>query len=245
MTLKIFERPGARGGKVEPGTERGECERKRGRFCRLKRAGLVLAALVGIGGVAVAIIDLRVEAMGRPIYLKATDVPEGKVALLLGTSKKAYGRPNLFFQRRIDAAVELYESRHLRAILVSGDHSRPGYNEPQDMKDALVARGVPEGRVFLDFAGYSTLDSVLRARRVFGLHDFVVISQGFHLERALYIARANGIAAVGFEAQGVYGPLALRVHLREYLARVKAFAQAELLGSGPRHIGEDPYGLGS
>ncbi len=217
------------------------------RFRRPSRWRRALAVLACGGLAALALIafaHFRVDAYRPAVHRDVSAAPANPVGLLLGTSKTVFGRPNLFFRTRVAAAAELFHAGKVRALLVSGDHSRDDYNEPQDMKDALVAAGVPAEAVFLDYAGFSTLDSVVRAKEVFGLDRFTVISQPFHCERALYIAAAHGIEAAGFAAADLGGVVAKKTYLREYLARVKALLQVELLDSGPRFLGADPYGLG-
>ena len=124
------------------------------------------------------------------------------VGLLLGTNRLINGKfPNPYFDTRIAATQQLYEAGKIRHILVSGDHSRLAYNEPQDMKDALVARGIPEQAITLDFAGVRSLDSVVRAKEVFQQGRFTIISQAFHNERALFIAKQKGLDAIAFNAE--------------------------------------------
>ena len=146
-----------------------------------------------------------------------------KADLLLGTSKLGNtGRLNPFFFNRIEAAAMLYHSGKINVIIVSGDNSRSDYNEPEDMKQELIKRGVPEKAIYLDYAGFRTLDSVVRAAEIFGQHQFVVISQRFHNERAVYLARQKGIEAYGFNAADVSAVNGAVTYLREYLARDKA-----------------------
>lgn len=158
------------------------------------------------------------------LYSDITAVPTHKVGLLLGTNPYLKnGNPNKYFTYRIEAAVALYEAGKIQYILVSGDNHKLGYNEPEEMKQALISKGVPEDRIVLDYAGFRTLDSVVRAKEVFGNEQFVIISQQFHNERALFLALHNGIKAVGFNAQDVTAYYGLKTQLRECLARTKLF----------------------
>lgn len=158
------------------------------------------------------------------LYSDITAVPTHKVGLLLGTNPYLKnGNPNKYFTYRIEAAVALYEAGKIQYILVSGDNHKLGYNEPEEMKQALISKGVPEDRIVLDYAGFRTLDSVVRAKEVFGNEQFVIISQQFHNERALFLALHNGIKAVGFNAQDVTAYYGFKTRLREYLARTKLF----------------------
>lgn len=165
-------------------------------------------------------------------------LPQEKVGLLLGTSKTLKnGRKNLYFHYRIDAAERLYKSGKIQHIIVSGDNSRKDYNEPEDMKLELIARGIPEERIREDFAGFRTLDSVVRAKEIFGQTSFIIISQKFHNERAVFLAQQNGITAHGYNAQDVHQYAGLKTKIREYFARVKVFYDLHL-GVKPKFGGE-------
>ncbi|HNX05333.1 MAG TPA: ElyC/SanA/YdcF family protein, partial [Opitutales bacterium] len=131
----------------------------------------------------------------------------------------------------------IYRAGKVRYLLVSGDNHVAGYDEPSDMADALVAAGVPRSRIVLDYAGFSTLDSVVRAKAVFGQEKITIISQEFHNKRALFIARAHGIDAVACNARQpelVYG---IRTMLREQLALVKTLADITILSRKPHFYG--------
>lgn len=161
-----------------------------------------------------------------------------KVGLLLGTSKySANGKKNLYFIYRIQAALELYQNQKIEYLIISGDNSRNTYNEPQDMKDELVAKGIPAEKIFLDYAGFRTLDSVVRAKEIFGQDSIIIISQEFHNQRAIYLAKSKGIDAIGYNAKAVGLEYGIRVQIREKIARVKAFYDI-LLGVEPKFLGE-------
>ncbi|MDG1332659.1 MAG: ElyC/SanA/YdcF family protein [Crocinitomicaceae bacterium] len=165
-------------------------------------------------------------------------MPKVKVGIVPGTIRYlASGNPNLYFSYRINAAVKLYRSRKVSHLLISGDNGRKGYNEPLDMKNALMEQGIPESDITLDYAGFDTYDSMIRAKEVFGQEKYVVISQEFQNERAVYIARRFGIEAYGFNAQDVKQYGGLRTKVRETLARVKAFVEVQL-GVKPTFLGE-------
>ncbi|WPO82515.1 ElyC/SanA/YdcF family protein [Chryseobacterium sp. JJR-5R] len=165
-------------------------------------------------------------------------VPETKTGLLLGTSRTLdNGQPNGYFNNRIEATWELYKSGRIQYIIASGDNSRKDYNEPEDMKQALIGKGIPEGHIFMDFAGFRTLDSIVRAKEIFGQHKIIVISQKFHNERAVFLARQNGIDAFGFNAADVNKYAGFKTNVREYLAKSKAYLDL-LLGVEPKFGGE-------
>ncbi|WP_294247210.1 ElyC/SanA/YdcF family protein [uncultured Chryseobacterium sp.] len=152
------------------------------------------------------------------------DLPQTKTALLLGTSKTLdNGQINAYFYNRILAAAELYRSGKIQYLIVSGDNSRQDYNEPEDMQKALMERGVPEDRIFLDFAGFRTLDSVVRAKEIFGQQKIIIVSQKFHNERAVFLAQQNGMEAYGFNAEDVNKYAGFKTNMREYLAKTKAY----------------------
>lgn len=151
-------------------------------------------------------------------------LPSEKVGLVLGTSKTMKnGGKNPYFYYRMDAAEELYKSGKITYIIVSGDNSTKDYNEPEDMQTVLVERGIPKSKIFLDFAGLRTLDSVVRAKEIFGQKSYIIISQRFHNERAVFLAQKKDITAYGFNAKDVDKKAGLTTNLREYLARVKVF----------------------
>lgn len=166
------------------------------------------------------------------------EVPANRVGLVLGTSNKLVGgQPNPYYNYRIDAALALFNAKKIEYILVSGDNGTQYYNEPETIKKDLVAGGVPTEKIFLDYAGFRTLDSMVRAKEVFGLDRVTIISQKFHNERAIYLAEKKGLTAVGFNAEDVSGNNGLKVHVREYFARVKVFIDL-VFNTQPKFYGE-------
>lgn len=162
-----------------------------------------------------------------------------KTALVLGTSKRVVGgRTNLFFKYRMEAVKRLFDHNKIKYVIVSGDNSIMEYNESRDMKLYLMNIGIPEDRIIEDFAGFSTLDSVIRAKEVFGQDSVIIVSQPFHNERAVFIAKNHGIHAVGYNAKAVTSKYSLKTHLREYLARVKCMGDIYILKTMPRFYRE-------
>jgi len=156
------------------------------------------------------------------IYNSIDKIPHNKVGLLLGTAKfLSTGSINLYYKYRIDAAVTLYKSGKIEYILVSGDNSKKNYDEPSTIKTDLIAQGVPEDKIYLDYAGFRTLDSVIRCKEIFGQESITIITQKFHNERAIYIASNKNIKAVGFNANDVTLKYGFKTRLRERFARVK------------------------
>lgn len=172
------------------------------------------------------------------VFDNISEVPEQKTGVLLGTSKLLKnGNDNQYFTNRIEAAVQLFEQGKIQYIIVSGDNSSKEYNEPKDMKDALMKRGIPEDRIILDYAGFRTFDSVIRAKEIFGQTKYVIISQKFHNQRAVYIARKNGIEAYGYNAEDVKSYGGFKTKVREVLARNKVFID-QMIGQKPKYLGE-------
>ncbi len=171
------------------------------------------------------------------IYRDAAKIPYNKVGLVLGTARHQVGGGiNPYYQSRIDATLKLYQSGKISYVLVSGDNGSIYYNEPNTIKKDLMAGGIPENKIFLDYAGFRTLDSMVRARIIFGLDSVTVISQEFHNERALFIASHKDLYAIGFSAQDVEGSRGFKVQLREYFARVKVFLDL-IFNTQPRFYG--------
>lgn len=171
-------------------------------------------------------------------FSDVNEIPKNKVGLVLGTSSRLVeGGINPYYAHRIEATVQLFEAGKIDFVLVSGDNGSIYYNEPTTIKKDLVKRGIPENKIFLDYAGFRTLDSVYRAKEVFGLEEVTVISQEFHNERAIYLAHKKGLNAIGFNARDINGNEAVKVHLREYFARVKVFIDL-LLNTQPRFYGD-------
>lgn len=201
-------------------------------------AGVLFTACLLVG-IVILSCHVRIRNYAKELVYDDTEqIPENKVGLLLGTTPMLKnGRSNLYFDYRIEAAAELYKSGKIKYILISGDNRRRNYNEPEEMKKALLMYHIPDSIIVLDYAGLRTLDSVLRAREIFGQDRFTVISQRFHNERALFLAGKYGILAVGFNARDVDTYAGFKTRIRELLARVKVFIDLATRKQ-PRHLGE-------
>ena len=179
---------------------------------------------------------VKKEAENR-IYSSIEKIPSNKVGLVLGTSKYLKnGQVNLYFIYRIQAAVDLFNAGKIDYILISGDNGSKNYDEPTDFKNELIKKGIPADNIFLDYAGFRTLDSVVRTKEIFGQNSFTIISQKFHNERAVFLAKYFGIEAIAYNAKDVKGVFSLRVKIREYLARSKAVLDI-ILGVQPKFLG--------
>ncbi len=197
--------------------------------------------LVFIGLLSGYLLDRYISyTFDSSIYTEIKDLPQKKAALLLGTAKYiAKGKKNYFYVYRIRAAVALWKAGKVKAIVVSGDNETKYYNETARMQKDLIKAGVPKKYIALDYAGFRTLDSVVRAEAVFDLEDYIIVSQKFHLERALFIAKAKGQKVIGFAAKDIAGTKAAkRMIEREYLARIKAFLDVYILKTEPKFYGK-------
>jgi len=163
------------------------------------------------------------------------DVPAKKVALVLGCSPRVGGG---YFSYRMEAAAELWHHEKVEFFLLSGDNQHQSYNEPFYMKEALKGLGVPEERIFLDYAGLRTFDSVVRAKEVFGEDDLLVVSQAFHNKRAIFIGAAKGVKLFGYDAQSVSTLTKDQALSRESLAKVKALLDVTIFNTKPQFLGE-------
>jgi SanA protein len=218
----------------------------------IKAAGvrLILFALLGAGAVALA-VSLLAWLAERQLHRTAeaatvadpAKVPAVDVALVLGTAPIGpEGGPNRYFVYRLDAVAALWKQGKVKYIIVSGSGE-----EPAAMRAGLIERGVPREAIYADPAGYRTWDSVLRARDVYGQKRLVIVSQRFHLDRALFIARHEGIAAVGLAARDVDTPYSIFTELRRYPSALRAYCDA-WIDAKPRDdagqvaIGRDPPG---
>lgn len=205
----------------------------------LKRALVTGAALAAAGIAFVAWTNLAALHAGRGcLFDDPQAVPGGGVGLVFGCDPQVQGRENLYFRYRIDAAETLWKAGKLRGLIVSGDNRSRYYNEPEKMRRALIARGIPAERIVCDYAGLRTLDSVVRAKEIFGVGRITFISQRFQNERAAFLARANGMEVAGFNARDVAGQGGIKTKLREVGARVKMWLDVHVLGTRPRHLGE-------
>ncbi len=204
------------------------------------RWGLILGFIGLIASVSLIFWADRAAAKSAEgkLFNEAANVPETPVALVFGCNKTFQGRQNLYFKYRIEAAAALWEAGKVKCFIVSGDNHSHDYNEPEDMKAALVDAGVAAEKIVCDFAGLRTLDSVVRAKEVFGAKRVIFISQKFHNERAVYLAESIGLDVVGLNAQSVTGPAARKTNSREKLARVKMWLDVNILKTDPRFLGQ-------
>jgi SanA protein len=202
--------------------------------------GLVLAggALALILALGAWLANRQIDRFAAPWLTENVNaLPDVDVALVLGAAPIGpEGGPNRYFEYRLDAAAELWRAGKVKYLLVSGDKRRPDYAEPLAMRAGLIARGVPEAAIYRDSAGVRTRDSVLRAKSVFGQQRLIVVSQGFHASRAIFLARREGIEAWGFAARDVKRAYSIFTELRRYPSALRAWYDV-WVDTPPRHAG--------
>lgn len=180
---------------------------------------------------------IKQVSAGKTFY-NTESIPFNNSGLLLGTGKfLKNGYENPYYTYRIKAANDLLKSGKIKYLIISGDNSLKNYNEPEMMKQDLIKLGTDSTKLYLDFAGFRTFDSIIRAKEIFGQDSITVISQAWHNERAIFIAIKEGIVAIGFNAKDVNQKQGLKTQIREKLARVKVYFDY-LLNTKPKFLGE-------
>jgi len=180
-----------------------------------------LFAAAALAAAASLCLYISIQVQTKPyIYATVASAPTTQVALVLGASVLQNGTLSGVLQERVDKAIELYQAHKVSKILMTGDNSTVNHNEVEPVRRYLLAAGIPPEDIFLDHAGFDTYSSMYRARDVFGVTSVTIVTQPFHLPRALYIARKLGLNAVGVEAGS--GEAYFYNTLREAPASVKA-----------------------
>lgn len=201
----------------------------------LKIAGYLLSFALLVVVVCNLII---VFASYKSLYYDVSDIEPHKTAIVLGTSRLLKsGNPNPYFHYRISAAAELYHAGKVEYIILSGDNRAQNYNEPEQMRREIIRYEVPDSVLYLDYAGLRTLDSMVRSKEVFGQDSIIVVSQKFHNQRAVFLARTKNIHAIGYNATDLDAHQGIRTHVREVFARVLVFVDL-IIRRQPRHLGE-------
>jgi SanA protein len=205
----------------------------------LKHRWKAAAALVLLAVLSTLFCNLLITTSARSrVYTDASALPANDVGLVLGSGPPGQaGYFNPHFKARTEAAAYLFRIGKVKHLLLSGDNSRPGYNEPADMKEALLKMGVPANALTLDYAGLRTLDSVARAREVFGLNKLTIITDDFHTSRAVFLAGHFGVDAVAFCSAPVPLQWSAETRVREIAARVRAVADVFVLNKQPKYLG--------
>ena len=203
----------------------------------LKRVFLSLLVLIGLLLLTVLGLDRWMSWKTAPyIYDELQDLPYRQVGVVLGTAKYyRTGVINQYYRYRIQGAINAYNSGKVNYLLLSGDNALQSYNEPMTMRKDLIAAGVDPSDIVLDYAGFRTLDSIVRTRKVFDTNDFIIITQRFHCERALFIALHMGIQAQCYAVPSPKDMLSVRI--REFAARFGALADLYIFKREPRFLG--------
>ena len=196
----------------------------------------LIAALIVF--VAVANLWIVISTVDQ-VFDDHTKIANNDVALVLGTSHQLTdGSPNPFFNDRMEMAALLYREGKIKHFIVSGDNRTRYYNEPAEMRKALLKLGVPPTSITLDYAGLRTLDSIVRCKEIFGQDHITIVTQDFHSYRALFISDYYGVKAVAYVPQNIPTSEPKMIQWREYLARAKAVLDLYVLKTNPRHLGQ-------
>lgn len=198
---------------------------------------LIVLVLAVIFVIIMSTVIIDIHSKGK-VFNKIEKLPENKTGLVLGTSRFLRdGTKNPYFEGRMNAAAELYFAGKVKALILSGDNATMEYNEPMIMKRHLLMRGVPDSIMYLDYAGFRTLDAVVRAKEIFRQDKYTIISQEFHSKRAVFIAYTKDIDAVAYNAFTPKVPKHFSTNLRESFARVKVFIDL-LTNKQPKFLGD-------
>jgi SanA protein len=198
------------------------------RLLRRILKGLLISLLGSTAAAAAALLSVNAWVLffgSRGIIAEAKNLPKQATGLVLGTSPRSAGggAPNPFFEGRMDTTARLFQAGILERVLVSGDNRVPNYNEPAAMRDALLQRGVPSSAISMDSAGIRTLDSIVRAQKTFHLeNNLVIVTDDFHLPRAMFLAAETGLQALGFASEHVPWRRSYRTRIREWFSRGRA-----------------------
>ncbi|WP_282068745.1 SanA/YdcF family protein [Olleya namhaensis] len=203
---------------------------------KLIKRGIKLGVIL-ILAILLANYHINYNAKGK-LYNSIENIPKNRVGLVLGAGKHvgSGNHVNLYYKYRLEAAFLLYQNKKIDYLLISGDNSTVDYDEPSTFKQDLIDLSVPEDKIILDYAGFRTLDSVVRAKKIFGLDSFTIISQQFHNQRAIYLAENNNLNVIAFNAKAIKGRYGFKTKIREYLARTKAIIDV-VINKQPKFLG--------
>ncbi len=206
---------------------------------RLKQFAKICLVLILIIGCVVVTLDTYVKRVGSEYVSNQNDVPGTNAILILGAYVLPNGTVSSMLNDRLTVGYELYKQGKAQKIIVSGDHGNKNYDEVNAMKSFLMDKGVPSQDVFMDHAGFSTYESVYRARDIFEVEKLIIVTQNYHLMRAVFIARELGLEAYGVASdRHDYGPAMTKYQMREIAARNKDFLLAKVFKPEPTFLGE-------
>ncbi len=202
------------------------------------KVGLCVLIVLGVLAGAGPYLWIRFATTGR--VHPVGEAPDAPVAIVLGAGLRADGSPKPYLRIRLEDTLRLYEDGKVRAILVSGDHGQVDYDEVAAMTSWLVEHGVPAGKVVADHAGFDTYDSCVRAHEIFGVRAALVVTQEFHVRRAVFLCRAAGIDAAGVGSAAPDDDT--RYQVREVPAAIKATFDV-VVGADPKYLGRYETGV--
>lgn len=205
------------------------------RIKKLIKPAIVLASLILL--VLIIANAVVIKKSKRFLYDMVSDVPKCYTAIVLGAKVNSNGFPSDYLQDRLDMAIELYNNNKITRFLLSGDHGQTSYDEVNNMKAYLIDHGINAIDIFLDHAGFDTYNTMVRARKIFQVKDAIIVTQEFHLPRAVYIARNKGIEAYGIKADKREYAAMKTLKIREALAKVKAFTEV-IFNKKPKYLGD-------
>ena len=199
----------------------------------------IMVVLLIIAGAVFWTVDHHVKQVGVKYIYSAQEVPEADTVLVLGAFVYPDGTLSYMLQDRVNVGYELYQQGKAPKIIVSGDHGRKDYDEVNTMKDYIQSQGVPGEDIFMDHAGFSTYESLYRARDIFQVEKVIIVTQEYHLLRAVFIARELGLEAYGVASdRHDYGQVMAVYEGREMMARNKDFWLAKVIKPHPTFLGQ-------
>lgn len=203
-----------------------------------KNIFLISVVVILLGAASILLIDFHVRSVGANYIVNTEDVPQANAILVLGAYVHPTGRPSDMLMDRLNTALEVYDQKPTK-FLVSGDHGRTTYDEVNSMKSYLMTKkSIPDEDIFMDHAGFSTYESLYRAKEIFQIKKLIIVTQEYHLYRALYIARALGLEAYGVSADKHNYVGIERYKLREIAARDKDYLYVNFLKPKPTYLGD-------
>lgn len=206
----------------------------------IKKLFILAILSIVIIGITSLIINTIVKNEAKKYIIELTELDKDiDTALVLGARVYSNGQPCPMLQDRLDVGIMVYNTKYTNRILLSGDHGRKEYDEVNGMKEYVENQNIPTNTIFLDHAGFNTYESIYRAKEIFGVEKVVIVTQEYHLYRAVYIARKLGIEAYGIHSDLRTYPGIVYYNQREFLARIKDFIYVNILHPKPTYLGEE------
>lgn len=194
-----------------------------------------IIVITGILMIIILAVPVYVKySVGRSIFQKSVNLPHKEFAIVLGAGVKKNGKPGCFLKQRLDDSVYLYNKGIIKKVLVSGDNGEKSYDEISAMNQYLLNAGIPQNKIFGDYAGFDTYSTMSRASKVFGIKDAVIVTQKFHLIRSVYLAQQKGIKAVGYSSSSKGQR---QYFTREWFATIKSFFDC-VIDRKPKFLGK-------